>query len=386
MEIVDVADELVTKEPGVLVIGVHGGKFHLDDAMSCYLLSALYGARCGRSVRVHRSAADGRDLDDCDVVVDVGMEYDHARRRYDHHQRGFAEVYDAAMTEKAKRPLKMAATGLVWRHYGPALVRALWPAPLPGQTHGVASPSAPDVAVVARRLYTTLFAAIDADDNGLEPYAPDAFAGGAPPAPLYRDGTGLARRVDRLNVAWNEPLAPGLADARFAAAMALAGADFTAALEGTVRSWLPARQVVADAYARRRSFRASGHVLVNDVAGCPYRDHLRELERDAAAAAPSGTRVPAVLYVVSWDRVRRQWSATAAETRPGAFENKLPFPAEWRGLRDAALSAATGIPNCVFVHASGFLACNTDRDDLLAMIDKSIEMQPERYQLYKFVA
>ena len=94
---------------------------------------------------------------------------------------------------------------------------------------------------------------------------------------------------------------------------------------------------------------------------------------------------PAVLYVVSWDRVRCQWSATATEARPGSFESKLAFPPAWRGLRNDELVAATGIPNCVFVHASGFLACNTDRDDLLAMIDRSIEMQPERYQLYKNV-
>ena len=379
-----VADDLTTKEPGVLVLGVHGGKFHLDDAMSCFLMSALYGARCGRTVRIRRSTADGRDLDDCDIVMDVGMVYDHAARRYDHHQRGFAEVYDDEMTRKCGRALKMASTGLLWRHYGPAIVRALWPAPRAGQQHCVAAPSATDVALVVRRVYTTLLAAIDADDNGLEAYAPDAFAGGVPPTPLYRDGTGLARRVDRLNVAWNEALTPGLADTRFAAAVALAGADFTAVLEGIVLSWLPARQVVADAYARRRTYRANGHVLVNDVGGCPYRDHLRDIERDAAHAGAAHAE-PAVLYVVSWDRVRCQWSATATEARPGSFESKLAFPPAWRGLRNDELVAATGIPNCVFVHASGFLACNTDRDDLLAMIDRSIEMQPERYQLYKNV-
>ncbi len=58
-----------TKEPGVLVLGVHGGKFHLDDAMSCYLMSALYGARCGRTVRIRRSTCNGADLDDCELNI-----------------------------------------------------------------------------------------------------------------------------------------------------------------------------------------------------------------------------------------------------------------------------------------------------------------------------
>ena len=268
------------------------------------------------------------------------MVYDHAARRYDHHQRGFAEVYDDEMTRKCGRPLKMASTGLLWRHYGPAIVRALWPAPRAGQQHCVAAPSATDVALVVRRVYTTLLAAIDADDNGLEAYAPDAFAGGVPPTPLYRDGTGLARRVDRLNVAWNEALTPGLADTRFAAAVALAGADFTAVLEGIVLSWLPARQVVADAYGRRRTYRANGHVLVNDVGGCPYRDHLRDIERDAAHAGAAHAE-PAVLYVVSWDRVRCQWSATATEARPGSFESKLAFPPACLHQRTSACPGAS---------------------------------------------
>lgn len=37
----------------------------------------------------------------------------------------------------------------------------------------------------------------------------------------------------------------------------------------------------------------------------------------------------------------------------GSFENRKSLPAAWMGLRDADLSAAAGIPDCIFVHASG---------------------------------
>ncbi len=37
----------------------------------------------------------------------------------------------------------------------------------------------------------------------------------------------------------------------------------------------------------------------------------------------------------------------------GSFENRKSLPAAWMGLRDAELSEAAGIPDCVFVHASG---------------------------------
>lgn len=372
-----------TKEPGVLVLGVHGGKFHLDDAMSCYLMSSLYGARCGNKVRVHRSStSDGTDLDDCDIIMDVGMIYDHSKRRYDHHQRDYMEVYDEKMTEKNGRPLKMASVGLIWRHYGDAIVRALWPAPKNGQMYCITSPSDTDVALVVKRLYHIFFATIDADDNGLEQYVATDFAEGRQARPLYRDTTGLSRRVEMLNVRWNEPFAPGRADEQFALAMQVAGADFMNFFQDVALSWLPARQMVAQAYFERKKYRANGHVLVNEVGGFPYKDHLRDLEAEHCRATAEHPEPP-VLYVVSWDRGRQQWSAVAVEVRPGSFENKLPFPPQWRGLRDEELCAATGIPHCVFVHSSGFLACNTDREDLLAMIDKSIEMQPERYNMYK---
>ena len=42
-------------------------------------------------------------------VVDVGAEYDAARQRFDHHQRGFEETFDAA------HKTKLSSAGLVWK-------------------------------------------------------------------------------------------------------------------------------------------------------------------------------------------------------------------------------------------------------------------------------
>jgi uncharacterized UPF0160 family protein len=38
-----------------------------------------------------------------------------------------------------------------------------------------------------------------------------------------------------------------------------------------------------------------------------------------------------------------------------SFESRKALPEPWRGLRDDKLSEATGIPGCIFVHASGFI-------------------------------
>jgi hypothetical protein len=48
-----------------------------------------------------------------DIVVDVGGEYDPARHRYDHHQRGFTEVFDAGSEAFGK--IKLSSAGLVYK-------------------------------------------------------------------------------------------------------------------------------------------------------------------------------------------------------------------------------------------------------------------------------
>ena len=43
----------------------------------------------------------------------------------------------------------------------------------------------------------------------------------------------------------------------------------------------------------------------------------------------------------------------AVSVAPASFQNRKSLPKAWQGLRDEQLSETAGIPNCVFVHASG---------------------------------
>lgn len=54
---------------------------------------------------------------------------------------------------------------------------------------------------------------------------------------------------------------------------------------------------------------------------------------------------------------------------------RLPLYEPWRGVRDDELSQVTGIPGCVFVHASGFIGGSTTYDGVLEMARKSIKLQ-----------
>lgn len=63
-------------------IGTHNGAFHADEAFACALLKGLPAFASHAIVRTR----DASILDECDIVVDVGGVYEHAKRRYDHHQ------------------------------------------------------------------------------------------------------------------------------------------------------------------------------------------------------------------------------------------------------------------------------------------------------------
>lgn len=64
-------------------IGTHNGAFHCDEVLACFMLRLLPEYRDARIVRTRDPAL----LRECDIVVDVGGEYNPSTHRYDHHQR-----------------------------------------------------------------------------------------------------------------------------------------------------------------------------------------------------------------------------------------------------------------------------------------------------------
>lgn len=94
----------------------HNGLFHADEGFGVAFLSLLLGSE---EVRVVRSR-NSQELEDAYVALDVGGVYDNAKLRYDHHQREFTEVHEGTS-------VKLAACGLIWRHFGTCLITKLHP-------------------------------------------------------------------------------------------------------------------------------------------------------------------------------------------------------------------------------------------------------------------
>lgn len=340
------------------VIGTHSGSFQADEAMGCFLLRQLPQYRLSKIVR----SRDPKILDECDIVIDVGGIYDHDKKRYDHHQRGYDERFDAGRNKDKEnseggedavgRCTKLSASGLVYRHYGKDVIKAYYP-----------NLSGEQLDLVYTKIYNSLLEALDAIDTGVE----------MAPSMVYSDTTGLSSRVGRLNPRWNEvDEATGEApdpDERFESASDLCGRDFLSVMTRIVESDLPARGIVEAAVAKRHETDPSGEILSLPNGGLPWKGHLYELEKIHGVD-------PLVKFVLYTDQ-GGMWRVQAVTVEGTAFENRLGLPEEWRGVRDGDLEALSKIKGARFVHAAGFIGGNTYYEGALEMARAALKQQQQ---------
>lgn len=324
------------------LIGTHSGTFQADEALGVWLLrqtSTYFNAPVLRS-------RDMEELKKAEIVIDVGGIYDHSILRYDHHQRGYDERFfdkvrhKDGVEVKTQRCTKLSASGLVYRHYGKEVIANLYP-----------SLSEKDLEHVYVKMYDTFMEAIDAVDTGVE-QVPDGCE------LVYKDCTGLSRRVARFNPRWNEDPQPDV-DERFELASACCGDDFLQVLSQIVESDLPARSFVEQAVLDRMNVDSSGEIIKLSSGGLPWKSHLYELEKEYKID-------PLVKFVLYTDQAG-MWRVQAVTVEGQAFENRLGLPEEWRGVRDEDLTKVSGIPGSKFCHAAGFIGGNETFEGALEM-------------------
>src|SRR5687767_9454951 len=249
----------------------------------------------------------------CDVRVDVGFRSDPATGDFDHHQKGGA----------GERPngVRYASFGLVWREHGAALA---------------GSPEA--AAAIDERIVC----GVDANDVGqtlVEPLIGDI-------RPMSVSGV-----IATLNPAWDEALSGEEEDARFAHAVALARGMLERELAGAA-AFARARALVAAAIRRAEDPR-----VIELDSNMPWREAVV-------------TGAPEALFVVY--PKSDGWGSQAVPRELGSFENRLSFPADWRGRSGADLVAATGVQDAIFCHAAGFYASAGSREGIVALVAASI--------------
>ncbi|KAL1553145.1 MYG1 protein-like isoform X2 [Salvia divinorum] len=319
-------------------VGTHDGKFHCDEALGCFMIRRTAKFHDADIVR----SRDPLVLDKLDAVLDVGGVYDPSRDRYDHHQKGFEEVFGCGYVTK------LSSAGLVYKHYGKEIIAK----------EVQLDSDHPDVDRLFLTVYKNFIEAVDAIDNGISQYNTTQL-------PRFVNNTSLSLRVERLNpdgICPNQSLAKE--DESFQQAMKVAGNEFLECINFHAKSWLPARSIVINSLLARKSIDSSGEIimLTNSV---PWKLHIFELEKELKIT-------PIIKYVVYADDRSEKWRLQAVAVGPDKFDSRKPLPLSWRGLNDDELSQASGIGGCTFVHISGFIGGNRTYDGALAMARTSL--------------
>ena len=96
----------------------------------------------------------------------------------------------------------------------------------------------------------------------------------------------------------------------------------------------------------------------------PWKEHLFQVERELGIEG-------SIKFVLFTDE-RGLWRVQAVPVAPNSFVSRVGLLPEWRGLRDESLSSSAQLPDCTFVHASGFIGGARSRQSVLQMAVKSL--------------
>ncbi|TIB62349.1 hypothetical protein E3P78_02363 [Wallemia ichthyophaga] len=340
-------------------IGTHNGVFHADEALAVFLLRLLPEYKASRrfcrkllsQLTTNAAVTRTRDiniLNQMDIVVDVGDVYDHDKKRYDHHYRGFNEVFGH------NHNTKLSSAGLIYKHYGKKIISG----------HLGWNEDEERTLQIWLKVYREFIEALDAIDNGVSLYPTVENL----PEAAYRNRTDLSSRVGKLNSNWNEEFTEQSQMVRFEEASKLTGKEFLESVDQYAKVWLPARDIVVDALSKRNQVDDSGKIILFETF-CPWIDHYFELEHLDQFQIKQGEEP---LYALLPDG-SKGWRVRGIPPNSTTFALRKPLPEPWRGLRDERLAEVSGVPGTIFCHASGFIGGNDTFEGALEMARKAVQ-------------
>ncbi|MEZ0171287.1 MYG1 family protein [Microvirga sp. TS319] len=287
----------------------HSGTFHADDVFASAVLRAALGDF--DFVRTRDTAL----IAAADIVFDVGGVYDPARRRYDHHMRDLPRREDGT---------PYSSVGLIWRDYGRAALSCF----VPGIDDG-------ERDCVWQDVDASIILPIDLTDNGVATVSPSH----------------LALLIEAFNPTWDSTQTY---DEAFEEAVGLAHGILQRAC----------RQAHAEARATAFVLKAAKEakdprVIVLD----------RKLPWEKAVF---GSGLTDLLFVIYPNEDSTSWYCRTVPPEPSSFGQRLSLPEAWRGLQEEAFSKASGIPDGVFCHPSGFICGARSRASALHLAEQAI--------------
>lgn len=326
-----------------LQICTHSGSFHADEALAVYMLRLLPRFRFAKLVRSRNPA----DWEASDIVVDVSGKYD-AVKYFDHHQREFSTFFNE------KYETKLSSAGLIYKHFGREIISTVIHLDESNEQDKI------KIDYLYDKIYSDFIEAVDANDNGIDMYEDKDFL-----KPRFKDRNfSIAGIISNLNPSWESNATDNDFNRQFEIASKLIGDAFFNYLSYMGNSFLKAKQYVIDAFNNRFNVDKSGKILIFDQF-IPWKEHLFTVERENHAEGET-------LYVLFPDS-SKQWRIAAVPLNSTSFDSRKKLPEPWRGLRDDALSEKTGVPDCVFIHAAGFIGGAKKQESVIKLAQLALE-------------
>lgn len=294
------------------IIVTHNGAFHTDEVFAVATVILYLGD--GVDYEIVRTR-DARIIESADYILDVGKEYDPARKRFDHHQNKSPGIHSNG--------IPMASFGLVWQEFGEEIAGS---------------------KEIAEDIKKRLVYFIDALDNGVEiskPMFKDVY-----PYTIsdYLYSYWIDDTVDRKEI-----------DRIFNSVVALAK-------ELIIRSIKKAKNIERDS------------ALVRDVYKNTKDKRIIILESDIAWGKAL-VEVPDPLIVVHPSTNGENWSAETVGEGLRTFKRRIYFPKSWAGLSGGDLITESGVKDAVFCHKGRFLAVAKTKEGAIEFAEKAISQK-----------
>jgi uncharacterized UPF0160 family protein len=289
-------------------VAVHDGNFHPDDVFSVALLSIIYNGK----IKIVRTREKGI-YSKADFIVDVGLEYDPAKNKFDHHQEGNAGFRD--------NKISYSSFGLLWKEYGEKVCGS---------------------KKIADILDKKLVVIIDADDCGVS-LCTEIISDIKPFM--------LTDAIYALRPTWKENTS-------------CIDDYFVKAVDFAKRILLREIKITQDI--------AEAEVLMVEIYNNTIDKRIIIFE-DKYLPKILLYKYPEPVFIIYKERYGNKWRVTTIEKTENAYEPRKNFPGSWWGKTDKELADISGVEDAIFCRNGGIFAGAKSKEGAIKLAKIALE-------------
>lgn len=323
------------------IIGTHSGTFHGDEVLATLLLK--YHPTYENSIIVR--TRNKEILNQCDLICDVGGEYNLETNRFDHHMSTFNETFNKEHT------IKLSSAGLVFKHFGKDIVINIL------QKYGWYEKNKEHIDEFIEKIYKDFIESVDGRDNGIENYPIDIL-------PKYKEHSHYSSRIARLNPSWIESGVD--INECFAKAWDVAEEEIYYLVKNLATSYFIAIDIVKQSLKNLEKYPSLNNKVLILGHFCPWKHILLDLEVENKMEGQ-------ILFVIFQGNDGGYRISTVPLNKTNDYAFRKGLPEAWRGRRDEELAKISGISDITFVHSSGFIGGAKSFESILKMAELAIK-------------